>query len=108
MTLRQLFYRLVSAGLLRNTPAEYKRLGAVSPSNTRAKATWLTFTWPIPPTECGSITPTNTLTSYTRLPTGWRGNSALTRSMTSRFSPMGVGALQEAPAFHSSVPPGPF
>jgi hypothetical protein len=29
MTLRQLYYRLVSAGGLRNAPAEYKRLGAV-------------------------------------------------------------------------------
>jgi hypothetical protein len=29
MTLRQLYYRLVSAGALRNTPAEYKRLGAL-------------------------------------------------------------------------------
>jgi hypothetical protein len=29
MTLRQLFYRLVSAAILQNTPKEYKRLGAV-------------------------------------------------------------------------------
>ncbi len=29
MTLRQLYYRLVSAGAIRNTPVEYKRLGAV-------------------------------------------------------------------------------
>ena len=29
MTLRQLFYRLVSAGVIRNAPAEYKRVGAV-------------------------------------------------------------------------------
>ncbi len=29
MTLRQLFYRLVSAGVIRNAPTEYKRLGAV-------------------------------------------------------------------------------
>jgi hypothetical protein len=29
MTLRQLFYRLVSAGYIRNTPAEYTRLGAL-------------------------------------------------------------------------------
>jgi hypothetical protein len=29
MTLRQLFYRLVSAGALHNRPAEYKRLGSV-------------------------------------------------------------------------------
>jgi hypothetical protein len=29
MTLRQLYYRLVSAGAIRNAPAEYKRLGAV-------------------------------------------------------------------------------
>jgi hypothetical protein len=29
MTLRQLFYRLVSAGTIRNSPAEYKRLGCV-------------------------------------------------------------------------------
>jgi hypothetical protein len=29
MTLRQLFYRLISAGAIRNAPAEYKRLGAL-------------------------------------------------------------------------------
>ena len=29
MTLRQLFYRLVSADVIRNKPTEYKRLGAV-------------------------------------------------------------------------------
>jgi len=29
MTLRQLFYRLVSAGVIRNAPTEYKRVGAV-------------------------------------------------------------------------------
>lgn len=29
MTLRQLFYRLVSAGAIRNAPAEYKRLGTM-------------------------------------------------------------------------------
>ena len=29
MTLRQLYYRLVSAGTLRNDQKEYKRLGAV-------------------------------------------------------------------------------
>lgn len=30
MTLRQLYYRLVSAGVLRNAPAEYKRLGTIT------------------------------------------------------------------------------
>ena len=29
MTLRQLFYRCVSAGLIPNKPKEYKRLGSV-------------------------------------------------------------------------------
>jgi hypothetical protein len=44
MTLRQLYYRLVSAGSLRNAPTEYKRLGAVMTRIREAGAvprTWL-------------------------------------------------------------------
>jgi hypothetical protein len=44
MTLRQLFYRLVSAGALHNTPTEYKRLGAVMTRTREAgdvPRTWL-------------------------------------------------------------------
>ena len=44
MTLRQLYYRLVSADALRNSPAEYKRLGAIMTRVREAGAiprTWL-------------------------------------------------------------------
>src|SRR5262245_44275373 len=44
MTLRQLFYRLVSAGLLTNTPAEYQRLGSVMTrlrENDDVPRTWI-------------------------------------------------------------------
>jgi hypothetical protein len=43
MTLRQLFYRVVSAGLIANTPKEYKRLGRVMTQLREAGR--VPFTW---------------------------------------------------------------
>jgi hypothetical protein len=67
MTLRQLFYRLISAGELRNTPAEYARLGGVM---TRLR-------------EAGEV-PRNWLVDHTRSthkPSSWSGLSDFSESV---------------------------